>query len=230
MNYYLESLIELIKVPFLNQEALWIITPLIIATTIMFLYFLVHYEEELGWNSAVANSLVYLFVSLNLLKYIFEIPPVDVSNLTIYISKTVLSLVLFFLGIIFLLLNFEHVLPKKVSYYLSSPLTINLFAYIVIVFVYSSLTFNMVVLLTMISLFILLRLLLYLVQIPLKKLFKNLKTLKENEKIELLKQGKKNIDKEKKKIKEKERKLKQIKISELKKTKKKKKKIKRISK
>lgn len=207
---------ELLTIPARNPDVLWTIVPLLIATVIMFVYFQKYKEEELGWNSAVANSLVAVFVSVSLLRHVYFITsPGSILNFTQYLSKTIFSLLLFFTAFILLVVNFSHVLPKKVAYYASSPLTINLISYVVIIFVYSNIPFDLVTFFILLIVFAVFRMLLYLVQFPLVKLFKHLKRLKEQEEIKDVQKEQKKIEGEKKEIKKKEKKIKKTKIKEL---------------
>ena len=57
----------------LKTEVLWIIFPLAIATVVMLIYFGKYREEKPGWNSYVSNSLVLLFVSVILLRQIYNV-------------------------------------------------------------------------------------------------------------------------------------------------------------
>jgi hypothetical protein len=221
MTNLLDTFRELIRLPVRDSDILWMIIPLLLATIIMFLYFQKYKEEELGWNGAVANSLVSIFVSIALLRYIYFLTPLGILNLTDNLSRTIFSVVLLILGFVLLIVNFEHFLPKKTSYYISSPLTINLIAYIVIVFVYSNLDFNFTTLLVLVLLFAILRILLYLIQRPIQKLFSHIQYLKDQEKVEDVKKEQRVIKKEKREIKKKETKVKKAKIKELNKEKKK---------
>jgi len=207
---------ELLVVPAKDSDILWTVTPLLIATIIMFVYFLRYKDEELGWNSAVANSLVSLFVSISLLRYIYFINGVGTTlNFTQYLSRTVFSLLLFFTTFILLIINFKHGLSKKIAYYVSSPLTINLISYIAVIFVYSTMPFDWITFIILIIFFMLLRLLLHFTQFPLVKLFKYLKRLKEQEEIKDVEKGQKEIKEAKREIKKKEKKVKETKIKEL---------------
>ena len=45
----------------LNEDVLWMVFPLLIATVVMLFYFEKYKDERPGWNTYVANSLVLLF-------------------------------------------------------------------------------------------------------------------------------------------------------------------------
>lgn len=197
-----KRLLELLKIPFIDSEVTFTVVPLIIAMIIMFLYFRKYKWEELGWNSAVANSLVTLFVSIELLKHIYFINGFgDIANYTTYLSRTLFTLILFFLGFILLMINIQHTLPKRIAYYLSSPSNINLISYILILFVHSKIPYDIITFIVIIILFLILRLLLILLQLPVEKMFLYLEEMKIKEKIAEIKNAEKFVKEGKKELK-----------------------------
>jgi len=64
--------IELVTAPYHHTELLWITIPLIIVVLLMEFYFGRYEKEELGWNTAVGNALVLLFVAMDLYRYVYE--------------------------------------------------------------------------------------------------------------------------------------------------------------
>ncbi len=212
-NRFLELFFALSR----DTDILWIVAPLLIATVIMFIYFQKHREEQFVWGSAVSNSLVSLFVSVSLLRYIYFLGGSgNILNLSENLSRTIFSLVLFFMAFLLLIFNFGHILPKRVAYHLSSPLTINLVSYLAIIFVYSTMPFDIITFLVLLVFFVLMRLILYIFQFPLVKFFKYLTKIKDMEEIEDVKKEKKKIKEEKRKIKKKEVKLKKTRLKNVK--------------
>ncbi|MFC1691266.1 hypothetical protein ACFL0W_03730 [Nanoarchaeota archaeon] len=137
-----QRLTELIKAPFLYPEMIWIVTPMVITLLIMEFYFGRYKKEELGWNTAVGNSLVLLFVSLDLLRFIYHNPTTTFANYYMDPIKTVVAAGVGFYGLMLLFLDFFHFLPKKLAFFLASSLPINVTAYIAITVVYSGLIFD----------------------------------------------------------------------------------------
>ncbi len=220
--------LELLTVHVRESDIMWIIAPLLIATVLMYIYFQKYKDEELGWNSAVANSLVSLFVSITLLRHIYFIsPPGSTLNFIDNMSKTVFALLLLFSAFVLLIINFEHMLPKKIAYHISSPLTTNLISYIVILFVYSNMIFDSITFITLLIFFLLLRIILYIIQSPIDRFFNYMRHLKEQERIKDLEKARKKIREEKKVLEKKEKKIKQTAIKQLEKEKKE---IKRVKK
>ncbi len=203
-----------------NPELLWTIFPLILATIIMLIYFEKYNGEKPGWNTYVANSLVLLFVSVILFRYIYNINGLGAINFITYPYKLIVSSGLFLIGAVLLFLNFEHFLPEKIAMYVSSPLTLNLVAYISILFVYSGLRESLALFISLIIIFILFSAALNILKIPIKKLFMHIKKMKEKERIENIIEEKRKIEEEKRRLKKEERRIKMAELRKLEKEKK----------
>lgn len=132
---------DIITAPGQYPEMLWIITPLVVALLLMEFYFGRYTDEELGWNTAVANSLVLIFVAIDLLRFVYgdnSILTTDVRDLAAYNFKaTVIAIGIAGGGFLLMFTEFFHALPKKLAFFVSSTLPINLIAYLSIVLVYS---------------------------------------------------------------------------------------------
>ena len=109
------------------------------------------------------------------------------------------------LGFILLIINFQHLLPKKISYPASSPLTINLIVYIVIMFVYSNINFDWITLIILILFFAIIRFILFLIQKVMESIFSYFDSLKKEEDIESLVNVKKKIENEERELKKTEK-------------------------
>ena len=134
-----DRLYKLITAPLNHEEMVWIVVPLVITTILMRFYFGRYTREKLGWNTAVGNSLVLFFVSLDLLRYINQ------GNLSTILSNfaelPLQSLIAFYVGIVgfaMFFFDFFHILPKKLAFFLGNSLVINLTAYIAIVLIYTN--------------------------------------------------------------------------------------------
>ena len=140
-------LLELLTAPKYNPDMIWMVTPLVITVLLMTFYFGKYGTEEIGWNTAVGNSLVLLFVSVDLLRQIYNglgstVIEASIMNYEANPIKTALSLTILFIALILLFLNFLHAIPKRISFFLSSPLPINLTAYIAMAIVYTNVVFD----------------------------------------------------------------------------------------
>ena len=134
-----DRFLNLITAPLFHKEMIWIVFPLAITTILMKFYFGRYSKEELGWNTAVGNSLVLFFVSLDLLKNINQ------GNLNTIVSNftdlPLQSIIAFYVGVVGFLMfifDFFHILPKKLAFFLGNSLVINLTAYIAIVLIYTN--------------------------------------------------------------------------------------------
>ena len=120
----------------LNPEVLWNILPLAIATIFIIIYFQMYKDEKPGWESHFSNSLVLLFVSMSLFRYIYNLGIPGIDNLINYYEKSSATVLLLIIGTSLAKINFEHLMPEKLAGYTASPLTVNLVAYAVILFVF----------------------------------------------------------------------------------------------
>ncbi|MBW2977379.1 hypothetical protein KY331_00895 [Candidatus Woesearchaeota archaeon] len=147
-DYLWPRFIELVTAPYNHKNMIWIITPMIIVLVLMELYFGRYKQEELGWNTAVGNSIVLFFVSIDLFRYLYEhnihleFWQFIFENLKGLFVASIVGLS----GIWMLLANFFHVLPKKLAFFISSSLPINVIAYVAIVTVYSEVPFDLITL------------------------------------------------------------------------------------
>jgi len=133
-----ERSIELFTAPYYTQEMLWILIPLVANMLLMELYFGRYTKEELGWNTAFSNSLVLIFVSIDLLRQLYY-----QGVLFAFEIKTALVLAIILEGIILTGLNFFHVLPKKWSFSIASKLPINIVAYFTIILIYTNIQLDL---------------------------------------------------------------------------------------
>ena len=131
-----DRIIEIITSPVNNPEMLWLLAPLLLTLFLMELYFGRNKEEELGWNTAFGNVLVLIFVSAYLANHIYQnaliTDPIKVS-----IAATVI-----FMGLILMLIDFFHLLPKKIAFQISSKLPINYMAFVAIILVYTDIAID----------------------------------------------------------------------------------------
>ena len=132
LNIIWNRLLELLETPKHTPEMLWFLIPLIVTLFIIEFYFGRYRQEKLGWNSAVENNIVLLFVALDLLRHLSsnEVPQFNV-RLIMAISIGVIALVLLFL-------EFFHAISEKFAFIISSHLVINLLAVFVVILVYST--------------------------------------------------------------------------------------------
>ncbi|MFH1650028.1 MAG: hypothetical protein ABIA93_05755 [Candidatus Woesearchaeota archaeon] len=145
-----QRFLELVIAPWQIPSMLWILGPLVLMLVLMEFYFGRYSNEELGWNTAVGNSMVLFFVALDLLRTIYN----NHNPITLYqvifhdiqagallnaqYASTIMALCVLALGVVMLFVDFFHILPKKFAFSVSSSLPINLTAYMAIVLVYGN--------------------------------------------------------------------------------------------
>tara|TARA_Y100000034_G_scaffold134384_1_gene202637 strand:- start:1472 stop:2269 length:798 start_codon:yes stop_codon:yes gene_type:complete len=206
-----------------EPNVLWLVIPLFISTLIILVYFSKYKEEKPGWNSLVANSLILIFVSMALFRYIYYANEPSAHNFILFPAKTIVASLLLLLGIIILFINFSHFLPEKIAEYTSSPLTINMLAYVSILYVLSGIpnlsaillsppvTSPWIIFTSLLIIFILVLIILNIIKRLLVKLFLNLRKLKEKEKLQGIVKDKTIIERKKKELKKEEKNIKKAK-------------------
>ena len=131
LNVYYRGL-EILNAPLQNMDILWTLIPLFLTVIFIEFYFSRYSREEIGWNTAFGNSLVLIFISVALAKHIYE-------NSLIYDPMKIgvlVSLILF--GLILSIIDYYHILPKKIAFKISSAIPINFVAFVAIILVYTS--------------------------------------------------------------------------------------------
>ena len=99
-------------------------------------------------------AVVLLFVSIDLLRYVYysEFPPSLLAFQNRPIA-TIICLVVVFEAVALLYSSFFHALPRKITYWITSPLPVNLQAYAAIAVIYSRIAFDWYTLLGVVVLF-----------------------------------------------------------------------------
>ncbi len=141
---------DLLSAPFIRTEMLWIIFPLALTFLVLEFYFDRHGDEELGWAAAVANALILLIVALDLIKHSFhyatpwvvlkEIVLAIFTDAALPIPTQNLVLIIFLgcLGVGITVINYYHLLPRKLAFEMSGHPPVNFLAYFAIAIVYTA--------------------------------------------------------------------------------------------
>jgi len=136
MNILVIRILEILLVPYFNRDALWTIAPLIFALVMLQMYFGKYKTEQLGWNTAYGNTISLVWVTAILFKYFHETYGLADAWLSLeYRGYFFLIVGLGVFTLILAFLNFEHIMPKKLAFFLSSSLPTNGLAYFVLVIV-----------------------------------------------------------------------------------------------
>lgn len=155
---------ELLTAPYYYPDMIWMVIPLVTTLLVMQLYFGRYSKEEMGWNTAVGNTLVLFFISLDLLRNVYNIPPADLINFFYYPVKTTVAMLVGVEALTLFFADFFRFLPKRLAFFISSPLPVNLTAYVAITLVYSHLTFDRYLLLAALLLFAILFVIIHVLQ------------------------------------------------------------------
>ncbi len=138
MAEVIERFWVLVASPLENEALLWAAAPLFIATLFMTLYFGKYSKEELGWNTAFGNTMVFLFVSMNLIHYMYFSDGVgswdNVFGRTFY---TTITFGLAGAAFLLMLITYYHLLPKKVAFFLFSAPPVNVSVYVLMTIVHA---------------------------------------------------------------------------------------------
>ena len=193
----------------------WAVLPLLIVAIMTIVYYQRNRLEKVGWDSYFANSLILIFVSFDLLRYIYTLGVPGAAN---YIDNPFKSFAVIFLlvfGLFISRLNFSHLLPEKITSYVSSPITISLLAYMVILYVHTTAENTWELFISLFILFAILLIIFNLIKLPLNSLFDYLRKEKRKDKIKNVKEERFEIEELKKELGYREKKLKKYELREI---------------
>lgn len=132
---------EILLAPFAGGEILWIVVPLIFTLLVMETYFGRYARDELGWNTAVGNALVLLFVAMDLFRTLVRQLPEPHTFRAVLLhlpeGRFILAACVGIGGCYLIATNFFRILPKEIAFEISSAYPINFIAYATIVLVYT---------------------------------------------------------------------------------------------
>jgi hypothetical protein len=131
--------VDMVFAPFQVPDMLWMLLPLLATLLLMEFYFGRYKDEELGWNTAFGNTLVLMFVAIDLFRHLYTPSGQTVIQFVSSISDIKIIIPLWIAGMALLLMfiDFFHFIPKKIAYIISSPTYINLIGLLGIILVYS---------------------------------------------------------------------------------------------
>ena len=136
--------VELLSAPVHHENMLWIVIPMVTATILMTLYFGKHPEEELGWNTAFGNSMIFIFVALDIFRFLYNTTtPPSMWNLVSNTTYIGITFALLILGITLLVVNYYHFLPEKLDFILCSGPPVQVLSYTFMTIVYAGVASDM---------------------------------------------------------------------------------------
>jgi len=130
--------IELVLAPLNNIDMLWIAIPLFIATLFMILYFGRHKQEELGWNTAFGNTMVFIFVAVAIIREMYIQGGDSFDGIFTPGLYGALALGLCIASGLLMFFTYFHLLPKRLAFFMFSAPPINVSVYAVMSLVYAN--------------------------------------------------------------------------------------------
>ncbi|MEM4271973.1 MAG: hypothetical protein QXH30_00095 [Candidatus Bilamarchaeaceae archaeon] len=129
---------ELVLAPANYPQMLWFSVPLLFAMVIVAFYFGRYRKEELGWGTALENSMIFLFVSIDIVREMYESTEphswMNIMGNPLYLSITA-GLAGF--SIFSMLLIYYHLLPKRLTFFLFSKVPVSIALYVIMTIVYA---------------------------------------------------------------------------------------------
>jgi len=157
--------IELVQAPLTDHKMLWTAVPLVIATIFITVYFGKYRTEELGWNSAFGNTMVFLFVSINIIQYMYYSSGTgSIDNILSNEFYLTVALVLAAVAAFFMFVVYYHLLPKRLAFFLFSAPPVNVSAYVLMTMVYTGVPVDYITLAAAVLFFLVIYLALKLLQ------------------------------------------------------------------
>ncbi len=155
-NMIFPQIWDMLHTPQAEPEILWTILPLLITAFFVELYFGRNKTEELGWNTAYANCVSLLWVTTALVRFLYESHGQVIFELSWTALTPTIMLVggLGFWSIVLGVCNFFHILPKTISFFVSSTIPVNVTAVLAVVIVIGRFSLDQTTLIASIMLFI----------------------------------------------------------------------------
>ncbi len=131
-------LIELVNISWKTPDIFWTILPLVISAVGMQVYFGRNRTEEIGWNTAFGNSIIFTFISANLVRFIItNYTLTDLRTNPIVAEKLVLTIGFLIWGLYLMFGDLIHSIPKRIAFLISSSAFINGIAMLAIIIIMS---------------------------------------------------------------------------------------------
>lgn len=164
-NDVLARLVQLVEAPLSEPRMLWSVVPLILATFFMTLYFGKHKREELGWNTAFGNTMVFLFMAISIIREMYYSDGAGSWN-NVFSNEFYLltSIALAAAAAVLMLVTYYHVLPKRVAFFLFSAPPINVSVYVIMTIIYTGVPADHITLVAAITLFLVIYFILKMIQ------------------------------------------------------------------
>ena len=145
----LDGFKEIFASLFNDLSVWWILGPVFIFWVVLEIYFGKHKSEELGWNTALGNGISLSWITLNLMKFLFE------NNLKMFTwPKFLLTFLIMIYGFFIAYIAFTHKFSDKTTFLLASPSPIYYLASIAILWSYGVLDISLIILFDLVILYL----------------------------------------------------------------------------
>lgn len=142
-----DRFMDMVFVPVDNPEMLWTVVPLVIAVLFMTFYF-GRYKETLGWNTAFGNTMVFLFVAINLIKEMyFDAGITSIGGLLANPFHLFLSAGLAATSFLLMLITYFRKIPERLAFFLFSAPPMNVSIYVLMTIIYADVPADLITLL-----------------------------------------------------------------------------------
>lgn len=150
-----DRFMEMVFVPVRNPDMLWAVVPLIIAVTFMTLYFGRYRKEELGWNDAFGNAMIFLFTAISLIKQMYyDTGSLSFDALAANPTYLFFSVVLALASLLLMFITYFRFIPKRLAFFIFSAPPVNLALYVIITMIYAGIPADFITLLAAIVMFL----------------------------------------------------------------------------
>ncbi len=150
MTWYIEILkgFKAIGLSFVSDWSIWwVLAPILLVWFIIEAYFGAYKKEKLGWNTALANGVTLLWITVEGMRFTFS------EEVNYFWMRFLITLLFLALAGFLIYISFTHKFSDKITFSITSPTVIYFLAMSVILFTHGSLEISGWVLLDMIILF-----------------------------------------------------------------------------
>ncbi len=143
-----EAFKAILKAPFVDLSVWWVLTPVIILWIMLELYFGRYKNEKLGWNTALGNGISLTWITIALMKFLFEN-----SRENFTWAKFIAVLLIMIYGLFVTIVTFKHKFSAKTTFLLADPSPIYFLSTVAVLWAYGSLILTWWVILDLVILY-----------------------------------------------------------------------------
>jgi hypothetical protein len=111
-----DAFLDLVLAPFREPSLLWQLAPVLLLWILLEVYFIRYRNEELGWNSALANGVSLFWIATSAMQHIFS----DNRLVFTWTKFIVISIIILY-AIAVIIVAFRHASSSKLAFLMASP-------------------------------------------------------------------------------------------------------------